>query len=172
MSASIVADLHVNLLVYAGLSLVGPDERLRWFSRRLNDEEKAAAFEVGSWTGPGIAEVCGQLMRELTPESAGRVGAVLLAENARSVNHRYAADDWESVFEYSPMRGQLTPLHVLGAIDYYEYQSCEHPDWDESEAHAFCDALRRAAIERLPGHKWIVANSWKGLRQLGVWPAV
>jgi len=166
-----VSPLHVNLLVYAGLSLVGPGERLRWFSRRLNEEEKAAAFEVGSWTGPGIAEVCGQLMRELTPESAGRVGAVLLAENARSVNHRYAEETWESVFEYSPIRGRLTPLQVLGAIGYYEYQSCEHPDWDESEAHAFCDALRHLAIGELPGYKWVIADSEEGLRRMGIWPA-
>jgi hypothetical protein len=170
MSASIVSALHVNLMVYAGLSLATHGQRLRWFSRRLNDQEKAAAHEVGSWTGPGTAEVCGQLMRELTPDSAGRVGAVLLAENARSVNHRYAADDWESVFEYTPMSGRLDPLHVLGALGYYEYQSCEHPDWDDSEAQAYCTVLRHLAISKLPGYDWVVAESTGALRRVGVSP--
>ncbi|MFD7161566.1 hypothetical protein ACFV9C_43765 [Kribbella sp. NPDC059898] len=165
MSASIVSALHVNLLVYAGLSLVQHGERLRWFSRPMIDEEKAAAHEVGSWTGPGAFEVSGQLMRELDRES---VGAVLLAENARSVNHRYDADDWESVFEYTPMSGRVDPLHVLGALGYYEYQSCEHPDWDASEAQAFCTALRHLAIRKLPGYDWVVAESTEALGRVGV----
>jgi hypothetical protein len=40
----------------------------------------------------------------------------------------------------------------LKAISCYEYQSCEHPGWRKSEAHAFCEALRDMAIGCLPGY--------------------
>ena len=42
-------------------------------------------------------------------------------------------------------------VDALEAIDVYEYQACEHPEWETSEARAFCDALRRGLTRMLPG---------------------
>ena len=40
---------------------------------------------------------------------------------------------------------------IAKQIAHYEYQSCEHADWDVSEAHAFCRALADALLCALPG---------------------
>jgi hypothetical protein len=40
---------------------------------------------------------------------------------------------------------------IAKQIANYEYQSCEHDGWQESEAHAFCRALADALLRSLPG---------------------
>jgi len=37
-------------------------------------------------------------------------------------------------------------------IKCYEYQSCEHEEWDASEAHAICRAMKEQLLECLPGY--------------------
>jgi hypothetical protein len=52
---------------------------------------------------------------------------------------------------------EVEPVQVLKAIKCYEHQSCDHPNWQESPSRRWCDDLRLAAIERLPGYddaKW------------------
>ena len=41
---------------------------------------------------------------------------------------------------------------MLGAINCYEYQACEHPGWKASEARSFCEALTARMIHMLPGY--------------------
>jgi hypothetical protein len=53
---------------------------------------------------------------------------------------------------------EVEPVQVLKAIRCYEHQSCDHPDWKESRARRWCDDLRLAAIERLPGYE---AAAWE-----------
>ncbi len=48
---------------------------------------------------------------------------------------------------------QPTAVEGLSAIKCYEYQTCEHPEWEQSAAHAFCDALRDLLIGCLPGYE-------------------
>lgn len=96
--------------------------------------------------------------------NANRIGAELLAENIASVNHRYpdcALDDLPgpiptpSAADFQYRHSQyvnLDPVNVLKAISGYEYQSCEHPAWETSNAKEFCDRLRHAMIDRLPGY--------------------
>lgn len=78
------------------------------------------------------------------------VGQMLWEENYRSVNYRY--DENERTPTYAPPENTraLHPVAVLKAIDCYEYQSCEHPDWKGSQAHALCLALREAIYRRHP----------------------
>ncbi len=85
-------------------------------------------------------------------DTAGYTGAVLLAENLASVNHRYCEHELEPAYEYRQPGRSATPVEVLKGLDCYEYQACEHPDWAGSQAKAFCDALRDAAISDLPGY--------------------
>jgi hypothetical protein len=42
---------------------------------------------------------------------------------------------------------------VIKAADCLDYQSCEHPEWDKSEAKQLLDAIRAAAISKLPGYE-------------------
>ncbi|MGH3857934.1 MAG: hypothetical protein ACRDR6_31490, partial [Pseudonocardiaceae bacterium] len=88
-----------------------------------------------------------QRERALTAATAGRVGAVLLAENARRDEL-----DWEPVYLFHPLPGAPDPLVVLKAIACRQYQSCEHPGWLDSEARVFCQALRAVTIPALPGY--------------------
>jgi len=96
-----------------------------------------------------------------------QVGTLLWLECQRSVAARYPNDkdgDWpgpiglrlSDILCYSyderPRSQRLTAIQALKALDYYEYQSCEHNGWEGSPARAFCDSLRRAIISRLPGY--------------------
>ncbi|WP_431728521.1 hypothetical protein [Verrucosispora sp. TAA-831] len=139
MSAYVVGITHIHALLTAGLELRrGPDDPLRWWYPRLDPN---AGYE-DRWRN----------LRELTRDSAGRVGAVLLAENMRSVNFRYREDEIEEPYEFVRLPGSPNPLVVLKALDGYEYQACEHAEWGNSEAAAFCEALRHRAIGYLPGY--------------------
>lgn len=138
MSAYMVDTGHIDALINAGLGLGQPGSNLRWFTRPVRSDEGMDVYR--------------EVVRELTPETAGRVGAMLLTENRRSVDYRYDEEELEEVYEFHHYVGHFDPVAVLKAIDCYEYQACEHPDWPESEAHSFCDSLRKRAIHALPGY--------------------
>jgi hypothetical protein len=150
MSAYIVANTHIDAPLTAGLYQpwchYGP---LRWFD---SEEFESGCFQEGEPWGPESHRWFEQHRRELTTETAGQVGAMLWAENRRSVNHRYAEDEWEEPYVFDRLLGVPAPVDTLKAIDGFEYQSCEHPTWRRSEAFAFCEALRRHVIRRLPGY--------------------
>lgn len=140
MSAFMVGKVHIDALVTAGLGKPGTGTvRLRWFYPAL-DRTKSYLEQQDR-------------RRELTSETAGRVGAMLLAENMRSVNHRYDEDELEEPYLFSRLPGTADPVQVLKALDCYEYQACEHAEWPTSEAAQFCDALRRRMIKRLAGYE-------------------
>ena len=130
MSAYVVNKSHINALVLSGLGLVWYHEGKR---------------------------------HELTLRSADRVGQMLLDECVKSVSYRYPDDEitelpgptdaeWLVPFKFNPVVRRPTPVQALKLLDCYEYQSCEHPGWQTSEAKAFCDVLRRNLIHRLPGY--------------------
>lgn len=48
---------------------------------------------------------------------------------------------------------RFDPVQVLKACNCYRYQSCEHPAWESSEAHAFIQSLKSHAISSLPGYE-------------------
>ncbi|MDR7277645.1 hypothetical protein [Catenuloplanes atrovinosus] len=143
MSAFVVSDDHIDALLTAGLHSRG----LRWFWPEID-----AASDRGNWTSAALQAQSEQRRRELTIDTAGRVGAVLLAENQRSVNHRYDEEELEIPYLFRPVPGTPDPVTTLRIIASYEYQACEHPGWRSSEAYAICDALRHAAIATLPGY--------------------
>ncbi len=87
MSAFVVSDDHIDALLTAGLHSRG----LRWFWPEID-----AASDRGNWTSAALQAQSEQRRRELTIDTAGRVGAVLLAENQRSVNHRYDEEELEN----------------------------------------------------------------------------
>lgn len=85
-----------------------------------------------------------------------KLGAMLWQENYRSVNHRYNERDKAPAYRYERST-VVDPVVILKQIACYEYQTCEHPQWEASEAFKFCEGLRRMVINRLPGYeaaKW------------------
>ena len=99
---------------------------------------------------------------------AGRVGQMLADENIKSVQYRYDGEAIETLpgpadksdllyYHYAPGR-RLTAVEGLKALDGYVYQSCEHPDWEKSEAYRWVERLRDALIRFLPGYA--EADTW------------
>ena len=140
---------------------------LRWYAP-AEEAPTEATHERGAPWGPGMVDHMAPRRRELTLETANQVGAMLAAENRRSVDHRYNETEMEDFYTFTRYPGsgdsvapgtpQLDPVQVLKAIACYEYQSCEHPEWETSEAHEFCIMLRHATIARLPGYE---AAAWE-----------
>lgn len=140
MSAYMVDTAHIDALLTAGLDRYGAGP-LRWW---LDDEPRSM-----------------ENRRELTYETAGQVGAMLLAENRKSVNYRYEEDDWEEPYEFHKLPGYYPHDHalaVLKAIRGYGYQACETPGYPRSEARAFCVALAEFLVTQVPGYA--EATTW------------
>lgn len=80
----------------------------------------------------------------------------LAQANADSVNARY--NESEPAVEFGPTDfdmgeyTRLSPVACLKALQCFEYQACEHPGWDASEAAAHCRAFRTIFISALPGY--------------------
>lgn len=137
MSAFVVSNAHINAMIDAGMLV-----RCRPFTWYPKDK-----------TGP----------KQLTYENASEVGQMLLDECIASVSCRYGEDgltelpgpanaEWVIPYKYKRMANPPTPVEVLKLIDCYRYQSCEHPEWDDSEAHCFSKALQARTIDLLPGY--------------------
>lgn len=134
MSAWVVDKAHINLMVNAGLSTVDP---LTWYHEGEH--------------------------HKLEDSSIDEVGQMLLDECIKSVGYRYQdseVTDLPGRVDASyviPFKHKLAydtpPVVVFKQIHCYEYQSCEHPEWETSEAHAFCRALESRLIRRLPGYE-------------------
>lgn len=156
MSAWIVSRKHIDVLVNAGLGT--RDNSVSWWW------EQAPS---------------GVQHRHLNWQNADLVGSMLWAENLASVAYRYPNDkdgerpgpnDFkdEHVITYVFNRGnaetdddgnEVTLIDAMTLLDSYEYQSCEHPTWKESEAYAYCHALRSHLMHKLPGYnkgKWSI----------------
>jgi hypothetical protein len=158
MSAFMQSTTHIDALLTAGLRLARHGSPLTWLARELTDDEKRGTHEPGQPWGPSAIDVHRSLRRELTTDTAGRVGAMLLAQNRYSVDFRYAEEEIEEPYLFTELPGNPSPLLVLHAIAGYEYQACETPDWPQTEAYAFCAALRLLCINRLPGYDDL--NAW------------
>ena len=146
MSAFEVDKTHIDVLISAALvgDHFGP---LSWYHGEIPGTRPGEAL-------PSHEDYLASLRktkREVTRDNAGMWGALLVAENRRSVNHRYDEDEIEEPYEFTQYAGTFNPTAILKAISCYEYQSCEHPEWQASEAKSFCDALRTHMIHSLAG---------------------
>ncbi|GAA2522721.1 hypothetical protein [Pilimelia columellifera] len=142
MSAFMVSTLHIDLLVSAAVGH-NRTEQLRWFASAADDNARSM-----------------QDMRRAGTDNADAIGAMLIAENAASLNYRYPGDAPHELepYRWSPVT-DWQPLVVLKAIDCFAYQACEHPGWEASEAWQFCNALRRRMVRQLPGYE--AADGWE-----------
>lgn len=127
MSALAVSANHVTYLLQAALQ--DPNQRISWGGRE-----------------------------PITHENADAVGLRLLEANRASLGARYG-DRWAEMdpptYQYpATLRRALPPepVGVLKALDFYEYQCCEHEGWETSDAKLFCDWLRGMWTRQLPGY--------------------
>jgi len=142
MSAFILPDSHIRFIINAAMHLDLHD-RVKWYTH-------------------GTATYPPHRLGELHDGTAERVGAMLIAENYESFNARYqekGGDPHPYVHRFAQLPFAFDPVQLLRALDCYEYQTCEHDGWYESEARAFCEAVRLKAISVLPGYEkaeWVV----------------
>lgn len=143
MSAFVVGKTHIDYLVAAARRRPYPN------------------YTPAPWGGWGAQHNISAIS---DPDTIGRL---LWQENVRSVTHRYPDTDpdrgnmpgpngldRETIATYRFNR--LTHVEIvqaLKALSCYEYQSCEHPEWQESDARKFCAALRDQLITCLPGYE-------------------
>lgn len=147
MSAFVVDPEHVNVMIWAGLEPSRYMPVLRWTTDIIENNMPHPDAEP-DYSGFGRP----YNVFELRPDSKNRVGQMLLDVNAASVNYRYSENN---AFIYGYQRPRDTHWSVpelLKAIHCYEYQTCERSDWEQSEAYAFCKALERRLINKLPGY--------------------
>lgn len=141
MSAFILEDDTLDLLVSAGLHGVGADARLE-------------VFHEGEWH------------QWNKYENADALGSILKTENYKSVNYRYQEAtpcepyrySGEGIVQYLGSETVLPWAQVLASLDCYEYQTCEHPEWETSLAKAICDRIRRKVcriISREAETEWV-----------------
>lgn len=97
----------------------------------------------------------------ITDES--QIGQILWSENNRSVNYRYDEQKPNPNYKHThSYRLTPPPLHIIKLCDCLDYQSCETPDWNTTEAHAVLQYIRERAIHELPGYEdapWGVLTS-------------
>lgn len=116
--------------------------------------EAGRRAEVGWWEDGCVGGTIRRLKFSTPFEELEQIGAMLLATNRESVDYRYQESELEQVYEHPARKqGAFTPGEIAKALSCYEYQSCEHPGWHESEAHAFCDGLRDWLVRQLPGYE-------------------
>jgi hypothetical protein len=131
MSASIVDHEHIHVLLWAAAKSVPPNGPMSWY-----------------YDNPIRCN-------RVNPDGSNRdeLGQMLLDENAASINHLYRRDDSAARYTHRrPRHTEWTVAELLNAIRGYQYQTCEHPGWERSQAKAFCDALQQRLIATLPGY--------------------
>ena len=83
-------------------------------------------------------------------EWAGALGHKLWSENFRSVNCLYEEEEPTPVYEPELVHGPFDLVAVLKAASCMDYQSCEHPEWKQSEAFALLELLRSEIFKLRP----------------------
>jgi hypothetical protein len=99
---------------------------------------------------------------EITERNASEIGRALLAENERSVGHRYPGDapgdlpgagEDAAAYTFRPWAEVPPALAVLKGCDCFDYQACESDDYRSSDAYRIINAIRHRAISLLPGYE-------------------
>lgn len=145
MSAWIVSRTHIASLIDVAIN--GPADC------HIAPQPGSGAFTgYFTWTAPDETAMFGRRSERLDVGNANEVGQMLWDENYASVNYRYKSGDAPERFKHMVVKHRLTFAEAFKAINCYEYQSCEHPGWENSNAKAFCDALTARLIRAMPGY--------------------
>lgn len=123
-------------------------------------------------TAHGEYNVCNREALLLIEELGGPARAVfrlLVMENQRSLEARYPGDENyrdATGYAYAPSASvrrwisARTTGQLVGILRGYEYQSCEHPDWQQSDAYAICQSIRHALLSDLESRDCGESPNW------------
>ena len=79
------------------------------------------------------------------------VAQILFEENVKSVNYRYSESETTQI-DYDRGAPILTAIQAIKAAQCLRYQSCEHPEFENSLASKFIEAIISNAIPDLDGY--------------------
>ncbi len=86
----------------------------------------------------------------LNAENSAKVAKILMDENVRSVNTKYAEDTASNYeFEYLPQARKRPIGNIIGALECYEYQACETDDWHNTNAWEIICGLRKHLLKTI-----------------------
>ena len=151
MSASFLPVAHIDSMV--SLALYGP---------QADPKPWLAHMELYWPTGNPDEDLFYAVVTE-TPSDPSHLsgqdfGRMLWEENARSVAFHHQlpelpaqmGGDELAAYRFTP----VLPPSLIGCfrmLDAYDYESCEHPGWEGSQAKAAVQAMRERLISLLPG---------------------
>jgi|SRR6185369_4309213 len=93
-----------------------------------------------------------------------KLGRMLLEENERSIRYRYPQTtgpsdmpgpvdyDGAERYFYAKRFEPIAAIEIVKLCDCLEYQSCEHPEWKDSEACRILALIRESAVMEIPGY--------------------
>lgn len=111
-----------------------------------------------------IATIAVAFTRLIGGDDAQALANELLAENIRSVNHRYREDTAIEPCDISSHEADTrTPPELIALCECLDYQSCEHPGWESSNAKQLLD-LMTAQFRATAA-----ARGFTRAREAGVW---
>lgn len=116
------------------------------------DEHISAMLKASAPRYPGDgATYCHGGTRHPFGGHAQEIGQKLLDENYRSMNYRYSEDDKPHRFQLRMVRS-CSAVELIKLVHCYQCQSCETPDWEQTEGYAIAAVLEGRAIRKLPGY--------------------
>jgi len=86
-----------------------------------------------------------------TMEKLNAIGQELVNENFKSVNYRYHENNQPYKYYFQPVLN-FNPIQALKAVNCLDYQSCEHPTWENSNAKKILESIKNSLITMLPGY--------------------
>lgn len=163
MSAHVPSKFHFDLLVRRAIELATPGHRFSWYwPHGMEDDGRRSPWK--ELHEPGIVGARSFMDRREVIDPS-QFGQLLVSEAVMSVHARYPDTDpdvgdlpgpndafYMGPYIYANPGYTLSPGETFAAIDYLDYQSCEHDGWPTSEAHTILDMMRRLAGKITDGY--------------------
>lgn len=80
------------------------------------------------------------------------IGNILLKANYASVNYNYSENIKAPDYVFHYHKAQFKPVDIIKACNCLDYQSCEVPNWRDTEACRIIETIKDHAITQLPGY--------------------
>lgn len=146
MSAYMVDRNHVSYLVKAAMSQqIQNGCGFRWWVSRGGESRSMTCMDYA------LGVELGQMLWDANKESIN----ARYPDTVKDMEHAPGPIGENYTFNESDITNggiALDMVQVLKACDCYEYQSCEHEGWHDSEAYDFIHRLRARAWQALPGY--------------------
>lgn len=147
MSAYIVSKKHIDCLVTIIEGLIGS---AHWhaYSTTYANRHMGVPLDKLGWV------------------NKDKLGQLLWAENHKSINYRYKSGTTDPDYRYEVPREVsshglcMSIAQKVRLFDCYEYQTCEHPEWQTSPLKMLCGKMTNALLRSaIPKAEW-EATRW------------